>query len=240
MKIAVIPDHIKDPERYVIRENYLSVLEKYGVIPIITTYTEASVDAYLDLCHGLMIIGGGFTIDPSLFGQEKQTPLETKPQRTQAEWSFFQKAFQQKMPILGICGGAQLMNVALGGTLIQHLPTMKPTALSHSAPDATVPAHAITIDPDSLLYRIAGIPTTDVNSSHVQAIDQLGQNLKISAYAPDGVIEAIESTDHPFCLGVQWHPEYEASPACDPLIFQAFIAACKDYALATPQTFYPS
>lgn len=233
MKIAVIPDQIKDPVRYVVRENYLAVLQKRGGIPILTPYTESSIDTYLDLCWGLMIIGGGFTIDPALFGQEKQTPLEIKPERTQAEWTFFEKAFHRRMPILGICGGAQLINVALGGTLIQHIPSMRPHALEHSASDPTVPAHPLNVDTNSLLYRITGIAATEVNSSHVQSIDGLGRTLKASAYSPDGVVEAIESTEHPFCLGVQWHPEYEASPVFDPLIFKAFLEACHQYQRAS-------
>lgn len=223
MFIAVLPDCLDDPCRYVLRENYLTALSQQGALPIVVPYDIDHLASYLDACGGLMIIGGGFTIDPRLFGQEKQTPMTLKPRRTEAELAFFHGAYKRHMPILGICGGAQLINVALGGSLIQHLPTTHPQALNHLVEHPAQPAHDIELVPNTLLSHILeGASRFGVNSSHLQAVDRLGHNLRINAIAPDGIIEGIESTEHPFCMGLQWHPEYQIH-SFDSRLFQGFV-----------------
>ena len=131
------------------------------------------------------------------------------------------------MPVLGICQGMQVLNVALGGKLIQHIPDSIPNALEHAqTPPFDVPCHDIAIVENSLLHKIAVGGKFAVNSSHHQAVKTTGSGVIISAKSPDGVIEAIESTAHRFCLGVQWHPEYDASPI-DKKIFNEFVNICR-------------
>ncbi|MGI9435764.1 MAG: gamma-glutamyl-gamma-aminobutyrate hydrolase family protein, partial [Geminicoccaceae bacterium] len=129
-------------------------------------------------------------------------------------------------PVLGICGGQQLLNVALGGTLIQHIPLSVADCLAREQPNPrTEPGHEVEVTADTLLHRLGdGAPRLAVNSAHHQAAAEVGEGVVISGRAPDGVIEAIEVPKKRFCLGVQWHPEYSIS-AADDAIFQALIRA---------------
>src|SRR5690606_27333574 len=131
-------------------------------------------------------------------------------------------------PVLGICGGQQLLHVVLGGTLIQHIPDEVPGALQHEQPNPrTEPGHTVRVAPGTLLHRITGdAEALPVNSAHHQAAKDATDDIVISATAPDGVIEAIEAPRYRFCLGVQWHPEYAINPA-DPKIFAALVEATR-------------
>jgi putative glutamine amidotransferase len=134
---------------------------------------------------------------------------------------------ERNKPVLGICGGEQLLNVVLGGTLIQHIPDRIPGALEHEQKNArTEPGHEIAIVPATLLHRIAGVEKAAVNTAHHQAVAKVAPGAVVNATTSDGVIEGIELPAHPFCLGVQWHPEYFVSPI-DKKIFDAFVAACR-------------
>jgi putative glutamine amidotransferase len=129
------------------------------------------------------------------------------------------------MPILGICGGQQLLNVALGGTLIQHIPDEVCNPLAHEQPNPrTEPGHSAQIAAGTHLAQIVKDQSILVNSAHHQAVKQVAPGCVINATATDGVIEGIELADYPFCIGVQWHPEYYISPA-DTALFEAFIKA---------------
>jgi putative glutamine amidotransferase len=129
------------------------------------------------------------------------------------------------MPVLGICGGEQLLAVALGGTLLQHIPDSIENALEHEQPNPRhEPGHEITLVPGTLLHRIAGVDTMRVNSAHHQAVRAPGRFAVVNATASDGVIEGIEDPRYGFALGVQWHPEFLIDPA-DAKIFHAFVAA---------------
>ena len=130
------------------------------------------------------------------------------------------------MPVLGICGGQQLLAVALGGSLIQHIPDSIARALAHEQPNQRhEPGHDITVVAGTLLHRIVGVESMAVNSSHHQAVRAPGPFATVNATAPDGVIEGIEDGRFLFCLGVQWHPEFHIDPG-DRRIFDALIAAC--------------
>ncbi len=130
-------------------------------------------------------------------------------------------------PILGICGGEQLLAVALGGTLIQHIPAEIKAPLAHEQPNPRDQAgHEITICEGTLLHKIGGALRTAVNSAHHQAVKDVPPTIKVNALAPDGVIEGIEDPTRKFCIGVQWHPEFHISPV-DQKLFHAFISACR-------------
>jgi putative glutamine amidotransferase len=173
-----------------------------------------------------IVTGGGFDVDPALFGEATRHPtVKTKDRRTAFELAAAKGALAEDMPVLGICGGQQLLNVALGGTLIQHIPDEIPDCLPHRQPNPrNEPGHAVRVIAGTLLHRITGVDSLGVNSAHHQAVKAAGPGLVIDAVAEDGVVEGIEDPRRRFCLGVQWHPEFEISEA-DRRIFRAFIEA---------------
>jgi putative glutamine amidotransferase len=170
------------------------------------------------------VTGGAFDVDPALYGEaEIHETVALKPTRTQAELALLTLAMARQIPVLGICGGQQLLAVALGGTLIQHIPDSVPNALAHEQTTSHYePGHEVQITPGTLLYKITG-PKMQVNTSHHQAVRDPGRSI-VNAVAPDGVIEGIEVPDQKFCVGVQWHPEYLIDPG-DIAIFHALVAA---------------
>lgn len=213
---------------YAIRQNYFSAIAEAGGLPVALPHLPELAEAYLESIDALLVTGGAFDIDPALFGaKERHATVSLKEARTQFELAVLQGALARDMPVLGICGGQQLLNVALGGTLIQHIPDAVPEALAHEQPNPRTEAgHQVAVEAGSKLHGIVGTKTMAVNSAHHQAALAVGDGVTISARAPDGVIEAIEATARKFCLGVQWHPEYHVDPA-DHRIFDALIAAAR-------------
>lgn len=212
---------------YALRQNYCAALVAAGAVPVLLPHHPELVADYAEMLDGLLIAGGAFDIDPALFGApERHATVTLKSDRTAFEFALVQTLLAQKKPMLGICGGQQLLNVVLGGTLIQHIPDAVANALAHEQPNPrTEPGHLVEVVENSLLHRITGQHTFPVNSAHHQAVDAVGPGVVVTATAPDGVVEAIEYPAVPFCLGVQWHPEYHISGA-DKDIFTAFVAAC--------------
>jgi putative glutamine amidotransferase len=216
---------------YAIRENYLTAVADLGALPLPLPHLVEKADTYLDLLDGLVITGGAFDIPPSMYGDDSiHETVTTKDQRTQFEWAITKGAIQRNIPILGICGGEQLLAVVLGGTLIQHIPDSIPNALAHEQPNPRDEVgHSVKIVENTLLHQIIGATEIQVNSAHHQAVAKIPAGAIVNATAPDGVIEGIEVTTHPFCLGVQWHPEYHVTGA-DRKIFEAFVGACAQVA----------
>ena len=210
-----------------LRENYCSIVSRFGAIPLPLPHEIASIEAYLGMLDGLVITGGAFDVSPELYGDSsKHETVTTKDRRTKFEFAITQGAIKKKLPILGICGGQQLLNVVLGGTLIQHIPDAIPNALEHEQKNPrSEPGHDVIVKPGTLLHRIVGQDIIAVNSAHHQAIAIPAPGAIVDATAPDGVIEGIEYPAHPFCLGVQWHPEYFVTDA-DRKIMEAFVNAC--------------
>jgi putative glutamine amidotransferase len=213
---------------YALRQNYFEAVAAAGGLPVALPHDSGLTADYLDRLDGLIVTGGAFDIDPALYGEsDRHESVALKSTRTRAELSLLTGALARNMPVLGICGGQQLLAVALGGTLIQHIPDAVPDALPHeqSTPHDS-PAHEVTILPGTLLHRLVGARMA-VNTSHHQAVKTPGMST-INALAPDGVIEGIEDAGRKFCLGVQWHPEFLAGAAGDKAIFSALIAATHD------------
>jgi putative glutamine amidotransferase len=212
---------------YALRENYCSAVVAAGGLPILLPHEPERAADYLALMQGLIVTGGAFDVDPALFGAaSRHASVTTKDRRTQFEFAITQGAITADKPVLGICGGQQLLNVVLGGTLIQHIPDEVPNALAHEQPNPrTEPGHKVAIVRGSLLHRITQSDELDVNSAHHQAVKDIAPGIVVDATAPDGIIEGIEDPRRRFCIGVQWHPEYGLSEG-DKRLFAAFIAAC--------------
>lgn len=213
---------------YALRANYFSGIAAAGGLPVALPHDPALVEAYLDTIDGLLVTGGAFDVDPSLYGGGAAHPtVILKAGRTAFELAATRGALARDMPVLGICGGQQLLAVAFGGTLIQHIPDSIAGALEHEQPNPRdQPGHGIAITPGTLLARIVGRARMAVNSAHHQAVAEPGPGAVVNAVAPDGVVEGVEHPGYRFALGVQWHPEYAVDPA-DPLILEAFVRAAR-------------
>ncbi len=191
---------------------YVQAVELGGGAPVIIPphLEEAKLRAIFEHLDGLILSGGG-DILPALFSEEDSGLLwSVDERRDRAELALAQWALAEGLPLLAICRGAQVLNVTAGGTLIQDIPTQVPDALPHSTvagrPLSTV-AHTVEVAAGSRLAALAGAGELGVNSAHHQAAKVVGAGLVVTARAPDGIIEGLEASDHPFCIGVQWHPE---------------------------------
>jgi putative glutamine amidotransferase len=213
--IAITPDlSSPTPEaphpNYELRSAYADAVLRAGGLPFILPYSDdrSILDNYLDRISAVVISGGAFDVPPELYGETAGEGLGVlKPARTTFELTVLRIALARKMPVLGVCGGMQLINVAFGGTLIQDLALEHPDARSHQQKhDRSQPQHPVEVKDQTQLAECVGRGQLMVNSTHHQAIKKLGEGLIVSATAPDGVIEAIEGKDG-FVLGVQWHPE---------------------------------
>jgi len=213
---------------YAIRENYASAVVQAGGLPILLQHEPDAAEAYLDRIDGLVVTGGAFDIDPALFGAGSRHPtVRTKDRRTEFELAVTKGAIARNLPLLAICGGQQLLNVVLGGTLFQHIPDEVKGALAHEQANPRNEAgHRVRVARGTLLHGICGTDELEVNSAHHQAAKTVGEGVIVNATAEDGVIEGIEDPRLRFCLGVQWHPEFSIS-AGDDRIFQAFVAAAR-------------
>jgi putative glutamine amidotransferase len=211
---------------YALRENYCSAVVRAGGLPILLPHEPDQAEAYLERIDGLVVTGGAFDVDPALFGDgSRHATVTTKDRRTAFELAVTRGAVERDMAVLGICGGQQLLNVALGGTLIQHIPDEVASPLAHEQPNPrTEPGHTVKVTRGPLLHRVTGMDELPVNSAHHQAVKAAAPGLVVDAVAEDGVIEGVEDPRRRFCLGVQWHPEYAISKG-DIRIFAAFVKA---------------
>src|SRR6202023_3561811 len=196
---------------YAIRENYCNAVRRAGGLPILLPHDPDAASVYLERIDGLIVTGGGFDVDPALFGEATRHPtVKTKDRRTAFELAAAKGALAQDMPVLGICGGQQLLNVALGGPLIQHIPDEVPACPAHRQPNPrNESAHTVRVGAGTALHPITGSDTLDVNSAHHQAVKTAGPGLVIDAIAEDGVVEGIEHPRHRFCLGGEGDPPFE-------------------------------
>jgi putative glutamine amidotransferase len=209
---------------------YIDAVLAAGGLPVLIPLSVQGDDlrelyGHLD---GVILPGGG-DLEPALYQAPKHpTTNGIDLDRDQAEIWLARQALSDQKPLLGICRGLQVLNVAAGGSLIQDLPSERPEALPHyfryPAFPLDYPAHNVQVEEESLLARVVGAPIVEVNSRHHQAMQAVAPGLAVVGRAPDGVIEAVESPTHPFALAVQWHPEnLQAQPAMRAL-FERFVA----------------
>jgi putative glutamine amidotransferase len=225
---TTLPDKL--PQRFAMSRPYITALSAAGAAPILIPLAldEATLRTLFDRIDGLFLAGGG-DLDPSCYHQgvyEKTEGID--PLRDEAEMILARWALSEGKPILGVCRGAQALNVAAGGTLFQDIQDFIPAAIRHQYypefPREYV-AHGIETVGDTRLAEILG-ERANINSFHHQAIDRVAPGFSVSAYAPDGVIEAIERPDDRFTVAVQWHPESLVSTDAGMMrLFQAFIRA---------------
>src|SRR5947209_7734553 len=188
---------------------------------------EAELDAILDRLDGI-VLSGGLDMDPKRVGQPSHAAVQPMADRREEnDRLLIRRVIERRMPLLGIALGMRQLNAAFGGTLYLHLPEDLPRALPHRDTTGGPHRHAVLLEPDTRLDEIYGGGELRVNSSHHQAVRQVGEGLRVCATSPDGVIEAIEAIDlNWFCIGVQWHPESETASALDMQLFECFVQAC--------------
>jgi putative glutamine amidotransferase len=200
------------PERAYINGAYVAAVQAAGGIPLLVTphFTPEVQAALWQRLDGLVLTGGG-DVEPARFGQARHPAVDdVSPARDELELGLTHRAVADGMPLFAICRGMQVLNVALGGTLLQDIASERPGSLAHSQKAPRYEAtHAVKVlGEGTRLGRVLGTLEIQVNSMHHQAIERLGEGLREVAWAPDGVIEAVEMPgDERFVLGVQWHPE---------------------------------
>ena len=193
--------------------SYVQAIMRVGGIPIMLPLGLSEIDLLTILAQvdGVLLPGGG-DMHPSYYDEPMSEQIKRLDEdRDRIEWQVTRYAVSEEMPLLAICRGHQVLNVALGGSLWADIPSQMPGGANHDF-DADHPpdylAHTISIEPGSLLAEVLGRTETAVNSLHHQGIKALAPGLRSSAVSPDGVIEAVEIPGHPFAVGVQWHPEW--------------------------------
>jgi putative glutamine amidotransferase len=193
-----------------LRAAYADAVVASGGIPVLLapTLSNEALKKLMGFLEGLLITGGAFDVSPALYGEKPSPKLgRLAPERTEFELALLRKATTRSLPVLAICGGMQLLNVARGGSLYQHLPDDLP-GLEHEQPgDRRLPGHAVQIEAGTRLATLVGNEPLPVNSSHHQGVKVVGTGLRVGARSRDGLVEAIEDPGTAFCLGVEWHPE---------------------------------
>jgi putative glutamine amidotransferase len=221
------------PPRFVMSQGYVWALQSAGAIPILIPLLtdQAALRDLYERLDGLLLAGGG-DLDPSTYGEHPHPKLwEVDLLRDRVELTLARWAMVDDLPILAVCRGIQTLNVAAGGSLYQDVPSQCPSSIEHNwhrRQPRNYRAHTVEVAPGSRLAALIGAGTVAVNSLHHQAVKEVGQDLTATAVAPDGLVEAIESTNHHFVLGVQWHPEVLAQE--DPrmqALFDTFVAEAR-------------
>lgn len=218
---------------------YVIAIEQPGATAVLLTpaHRAESRRHLLDVAHGLVLTGGE-DVAPSRYGEEPHPALgEVNLARDEMELALLEEALERRMPVLAICRGMQLLNVAMGGSLYQDLPSQLEGDLLHEQ-EAAVNArwHRARIEEGSRLEEIFGSADLHINSFHHQGVKRLAPTLRARGWAEDGLIEAVEAPDYPWVFGVQWHPERgeaemesdRRSP--DRRLFWAFVEACREHA----------
>ena len=230
--IGLTPSHDTENQDIKMRPTYLRALKAAGAIPVVMPL-EIQGEDLKQLAKELdgFIFTGGPDVHPFLFGEETQAHCgNVSEERDKMELALLPFILEQRKPILGICRGIQVLNIAMGGTIWQDIASMTSSdfPIAHSQPFAYhLPSHTVSLTEGSLLKELSERDTLRVNSMHHQAVKDLAPGLMASAYSPDQLIEALEMPGYPFFVGVQWHPEYLWEKNEEAFrLFQKFVEAC--------------
>jgi putative glutamine amidotransferase len=215
--------------RYTLPADYIDAVRRAGGVPLLIAPGESRVEAILDVIDALVLSGGG-DIDPSRYeGKRHETNYSIDQERDTLELELARRVIDSSIPTLGICRGAQILNVVQGGKLIEHIPDEVGVKVLHRAPPREPVTHGVKLKTGSRLAQILGRDQFDATSWHHQALRGAAAGFDAVAHAPDGTIEAIEMPSHPWMIAVQWHPELSA--ASDPLqqkLFDALVEAARE------------
>ncbi len=212
-----------------VQHTYIRAVAQGGGIPvlipaILDDATRLELYSRLD---GVLFSGGGDMSIKYFNGEDHPKIHDVDDYRDVTELSLLKQSVEDGKPFLAICRGVQVMNVALGGTLYTHIPDQFKTTLEHSQDEFTTIAHPVNIDEDSRMAEIFGETLLQVNSLHHQGLKDVASSLKVVGHAPDGMIEAVELPDHPYAMGVQWHPEWLTDQPVMRRLFKSFVDATK-------------
>ena len=229
--IGISPLYDEEKRGLWMRPGYLDVLYACGAIPLVLPfdYDAVDVEQVLSICDGLLMTGGP-DVDPHLYGEEPLAECgPTQAVRDDLEYRLLEKALASDMPILAVCRGSQLLNVFLGGTLYQDLPTQLPKTINHAMePPFESLCHKVILEPGEPLQVLLGEDVIPVNSIHHQAVKRVAPTLVPLARSMDGVIEGTWMPGKRFVWGVQWHPEWIWDvDSRQKRIVQAFVDACR-------------
>lgn len=213
-------------QKFTIPTGYVDAVRAAGAVPIVLPSGEPEPRQLLDPLGALIISGGG-DIDPVHYGGATHDAVYSVcGERDTFEFGLTRAALADtRVPMLCICRGLQVLNVVCGGTLHVHLPDVVGDRVTHRAPEKAASCHHVRIDPDSRLAAILGVTECEVASWHHQAIERVGDGLRPVAWAEDGVIEAVEHVEHPWCIAVQWHPEMRLADPVQQRLFRALVGA---------------
>ncbi len=228
---------LKERLNEAVPRGYVEGVEGASGLPVVLPNSgdPSHAPSYLDRIDGLLLTGGD-DVHPRLYGEAPHPRLDlVDERRDRFEIALLRAARERGMPVLGICRGIQVMNVALGGDLYQDLPSQADGAVGHAQRTLDEgPWHDVEVRRGTRLLEILGEARTAVNSYHHQACRRVAEGLSVTANAPDGVVEAVEDPEHPFFLGVQWHPEVleGGAAATSKRLFAAFVAAAREFRAA--------
>lgn len=189
--------------------DYVDAVRRAGGVPLVLPPVLGPVRETLDVLTGLILPGGGDVHPGHYGGDDHDANYGVCHERDVFELTLVHAALERELPVLCICRGMQVLNVALGGDLIPHIPDVFGTDVVHRTADVRAIPHAVAIAPESRLAQVYGRTQVTVQSVHHQAVGRLGHGLRAVAWAPDGVVEALESDQHAFVVAVQWHPELD-------------------------------
>ena len=217
-----------EDNRFRLPSKYVDAVRRAGGLAVLVPPGDDPWDELFAVIDGLIFAGGG-DVEPTLYGGTQHEMIYgVDAERDQSELALARRVAASEVPTLGICRGHQLVNVALGGTLHEHLPDVVGDAVAHRLPPREATEHSVTVDAKSRLAAVLGEQQFSAASWHHQAIRDAGKNLVPVAQAPDGTIEGCELTTHPWLFTVQWHPELTAhASATQQRLFDGLVEACR-------------
>ncbi len=224
--------HVEGRRKHACNDTYVDCVRDAGGLPVLLpslgAEPELAAEEYLDRVGGLLLTGGE-DVHPSFYGEAARPELEEVDEvRDRFEIALARAAHRRGIPTLSICRGVQVANVALGGSLVQDIPSQTGSAVRHRPGSGEpMPTHEVEVVAGTRLRHVLGVDRARVNSHHHQSAGRVAPGLRVAARSSDGVIEALEDPRHPYFLGVQWHPEKAAEDPLSRAVFRAFLDACR-------------